>query len=290
MSGERQYDRCAYESYIRDLGQEDSTLRAAFRTAFFEAMRSELTARQYEVLRLETVEGSLKLLRGTLSPLDTPPVPDETGGDNPLSSAQRTRPRRCGAGRGKKVRYTPRLSWRFLRGALRSACPACFAEGKMRQEIAHALRAQKARHRRAFFLCSDQSCRVQFIDVRIAEQAELVHVLQDDAAVGAAAVDAQPDVALAARIIPGRNRSIRCRFLVFRHPCQIKLVILGRESLLIIPAVAFLRAAGIALLNILLRAVRRNIAERIRAVLAGFKRKRERRSSICSPTRMLRSI
>ena len=55
--GERQYDRCAYESYIRDLGQEDSTLRAAFRTAFFEAMRSELTARQYEVLRLETVEG-----------------------------------------------------------------------------------------------------------------------------------------------------------------------------------------------------------------------------------------
>ena len=57
MSGERQYDRCAYESYIRDLGQEDSTLRAAFRTAFFEALRSELTARQYEVLRLETVEG-----------------------------------------------------------------------------------------------------------------------------------------------------------------------------------------------------------------------------------------
>ena len=43
--GERQYDRCAYESYIRDLGQENSTLRAAFRTAFFEAMRSELTAR-----------------------------------------------------------------------------------------------------------------------------------------------------------------------------------------------------------------------------------------------------
>ena len=57
MSGERQYDRCAYESYIRDLGEENSTLRAAFRTAFFEAMRSELTARQYEVLRLETVEG-----------------------------------------------------------------------------------------------------------------------------------------------------------------------------------------------------------------------------------------
>ena len=57
MSGERQYDRCAYESSIRDLGQENSTLRAAFRTAFFEAMRSELTARQYEVLRLETVEG-----------------------------------------------------------------------------------------------------------------------------------------------------------------------------------------------------------------------------------------
>ena len=57
MSGERQYDRCAYESYIRDLGQEDSTLRAAFRTAFFEAMRSELTARQYEVLWMIEVEG-----------------------------------------------------------------------------------------------------------------------------------------------------------------------------------------------------------------------------------------
>ena len=55
MSGERQYDRCAYESYIRDLGEENSTLRAAFRTAFFEAMRSELTARQYEVLRLYRV-------------------------------------------------------------------------------------------------------------------------------------------------------------------------------------------------------------------------------------------
>ena len=128
------------------------------------------------------------------------------------------------------------------------------------------------------FLCSDQSCRVQLIDVRIAEQAEPVHILQDDAAVGAAAVDAQPDVALAARIVPGRNRGIRCRFLVFCHPGQIKLVILGRESLLVIPAVAFLRAAGIALLNILLRAVRRNIAERIRAGLAGFKRKRERRA------------
>ena len=42
MSGERQYDRCAYESYIRDLGEENSTLRAAFRMAFFEAMRSVL--------------------------------------------------------------------------------------------------------------------------------------------------------------------------------------------------------------------------------------------------------
>ena len=51
MSGERQYDRCAYESYIRDLGQENSTLRAAFRTAFFEAMRSELTARRQPMER-----------------------------------------------------------------------------------------------------------------------------------------------------------------------------------------------------------------------------------------------
>ena len=39
----------------------------------------------------------------------------ETGNDTPLSSAQRTRPRRRGAGRGKKVRYTPRLFMNLLR-------------------------------------------------------------------------------------------------------------------------------------------------------------------------------
>ena len=37
----------------------------------------------------------------------------------------------------------------FLRGALRSACPACFAEGKMRQEIAPEGR-EKARLWRVF--------------------------------------------------------------------------------------------------------------------------------------------
>ena len=43
---------------IRTLNEMINESRlAAFRTAFFEAMRSELTARQYEVLRLETVEG-----------------------------------------------------------------------------------------------------------------------------------------------------------------------------------------------------------------------------------------
>ena len=50
------------------------------------------------------------VLRGTPSPLDTEQVPKETCPDIPLSFAQQTRPRRCGAGSGKKVRYTPRLS------------------------------------------------------------------------------------------------------------------------------------------------------------------------------------
>ena len=68
-----------------------------------------------------------------------------TGNDTPLSSAQRTRPRRrkvnCpegaregalgyGAGRGKKVRYTPRLSWGILRGALRCACPSSLPKAR----------------------------------------------------------------------------------------------------------------------------------------------------------------
>ncbi len=51
--------------------------------------------------------------KGDAVPLRYAPGSCETGGDNPLSSAQRTRPRRRGAGGGKKVRYTPRLSWRI---------------------------------------------------------------------------------------------------------------------------------------------------------------------------------
>ena len=61
----------------------------------------------------------------------------ETGGDTPLSSARRTRPRRGGAGSGVKVRYTPRLLRGILRGLLRQACPACSGTAGMRQEIAH---------------------------------------------------------------------------------------------------------------------------------------------------------
>ena len=39
-------------------------------------------------------------------------------------------------GRGVKVRYTPRLLRRILRGLLRQACPACSGTAGMRQEIA----------------------------------------------------------------------------------------------------------------------------------------------------------
>ena len=65
-------------------------------------------------------------LMGTLSPLDTPPVPCETGGDNPLAPARQGRPRRRGAGSGVKVRQ----SWTFTgilmrRSAERLSCLSC---------------------------------------------------------------------------------------------------------------------------------------------------------------------
>ena len=92
-----------------------------------------------------------------------------TGNDTPLSSAQRTRPRRrkvnCpegaregalgyGAGRGKKVRYTPRLSWGILRGALRCACPSSLPAARLDGNSARS--AQKSTP----LACFSFSCRI----------------------------------------------------------------------------------------------------------------------------------
>ena len=97
-------------------------------------------------------------LRGTLSPLDTLPVPEKPGAITPLSSARRTRPRRrkvnCpfgaregalgyGAGRGEKVRQSWTFTENFMRRtAVRLSCLFC-----RRQNAAGdcALRARKAR-------------------------------------------------------------------------------------------------------------------------------------------------
>ena len=94
---------------------------------------------------------------------------EETGNDTPLSSAQRTRPRRrkvnCpegaregalgyGAGRGKKVRYTPRLSWGILRGALRCACPSSLPAARLDGNSARS--AQKSTP----LACFSFSCRI----------------------------------------------------------------------------------------------------------------------------------
>ncbi len=50
-------DRAAFQGYVAQLGADDSAFRAAFREAFFEALQKQLTARQYEVLLLNEVEG-----------------------------------------------------------------------------------------------------------------------------------------------------------------------------------------------------------------------------------------
>lgn len=54
---ERKAEHAAFQGYVAQLGADDSAFRAAFRDAFFEAMQQELTARQYEVLLLNEVEG-----------------------------------------------------------------------------------------------------------------------------------------------------------------------------------------------------------------------------------------
>ena len=83
--------------------------------------------------------------KGDAVPLRYAPGSGENGGDNPLSSARRTRPRRCGAGRGIKVRQ----SWTFMgnfmrRSAERLSCLFC-----LRQNTAGNC-ARRAQKRHAF--------------------------------------------------------------------------------------------------------------------------------------------
>ena len=84
------------------------------------------------------------LSRGDVVPPGYPSGSGETGGDTPLSSARRTRPRRRGAGRGIKVRQ----SWTFMgnlmrRSAERLSCLFC------RRQNAAGERARRARKRHA---------------------------------------------------------------------------------------------------------------------------------------------
>ena len=54
---ERTATRLAYRQYLGLLAEDDRSFRQAFRTAFFRAMREQLTPRQYEVLWMGEVEG-----------------------------------------------------------------------------------------------------------------------------------------------------------------------------------------------------------------------------------------
>ena len=76
--------------------------------------------------------------KGDVVPLRYAPGSGETGGDNPLSSARRTSPRRRGAGSGIKVRQ----SWTFIGNFTRLAAAglSCLfrrLRAEMRQEAAH---------------------------------------------------------------------------------------------------------------------------------------------------------
>lgn len=53
----RRADDAAMRAYLQGLAADNSALQAAFRTAFFRAMRDTLTARQYEALRLHYLGG-----------------------------------------------------------------------------------------------------------------------------------------------------------------------------------------------------------------------------------------
>ena len=48
--------RLAYRQYLGLLAEDDRGFRQAFRTAFFQAMREQLTPRQYEVLWMIEVD------------------------------------------------------------------------------------------------------------------------------------------------------------------------------------------------------------------------------------------
>ena len=52
MLTDRMADHAAMQAYLEDLSGDNSAWRAAFRKAFFRAMRDALTARQYEALQL----------------------------------------------------------------------------------------------------------------------------------------------------------------------------------------------------------------------------------------------
>ena len=54
---ENAMDHMAYEAYLDELNSDDSAFRAAFREAFFHALREQLTERQYQVLWLNEVDG-----------------------------------------------------------------------------------------------------------------------------------------------------------------------------------------------------------------------------------------
>jgi|MucameStandDraft_1065616.scaffolds.fasta_scaffold18918_5 RNA polymerase sigma factor (sigma-70 family) len=57
MLTQRQADHAAFEDYLQSLHGDNRAWRMAFRQAFFDAMRQQLTARQYEALRLHFLEG-----------------------------------------------------------------------------------------------------------------------------------------------------------------------------------------------------------------------------------------
>lgn len=50
-------DRAAMRSYLESLGGDNSAWRAAFRDAFFRAMRDTLTDRQYQALCMHYLDG-----------------------------------------------------------------------------------------------------------------------------------------------------------------------------------------------------------------------------------------
>ena len=50
-------DRAAMREYLQSLGGDNSAWRAAFRDAFFRAMRDTLTERQYQALCMHYLDG-----------------------------------------------------------------------------------------------------------------------------------------------------------------------------------------------------------------------------------------